>query len=431
MTKRNLTDRALKALKPADVAYDVMDSVVPGFGIRVGKEARTFILIARYPSNPKHPARRAIGKYGAIDLAGARQRARDWLELIRQGKDPQQEQADQRDGEARQRANTFAVVAADFIRDKLPGERKGKEVERDINRDLIPAWGPLAITAISALHIRRLINSKKADAPAQARNLLGIVKRLFSWAVEAGEYGLTTSPADRLKPSRIIGEKRKRDRILTDRELIALWRASAKIGQPCGAVYRLLMFSALRLNEAADAAKPEFDFDNGIWVIPAARMKGREGKARAHAVPLTPDILDIIKQLPEPTDGNFYFSTTAAQGATPVWVNDKIKKRLDDLMLTELRDIARERGEDPAKIELPHWVNHDIRRTVRSQLSRLKVSEEAREAVLAHARPGIKGTYDLYDYLDEKTEALTLWAARLRAIVSPAPANVVPFQRAG
>jgi integrase len=429
--KRNLTDRALKALKPADAHYDVMDSVVPGFGIRVGKEARTFILIARYPSNPKHPTRRAIGKYGAIDLAGARQRARDWLELIRQGKDPQQEQADQRAGEARQRANTFAVVAADFIRDKLPSERKGKEVERDINRDLIPAWGALPITGLSALDIRRLINTKKATAPAQARNLLGIVKRLLSWAVEAGEYGLTASPADRLKPSRIIGEKRKRDRVLSDRELIALWRATEKIGEPYGSIYRLLMFSGLRLNEAADAAKPEFEFDNGIWVIPAARMKGKESKARAHAVPLTPDILDIFKQRPEPTDGNFYFSTDAAKGASPVWVNDKIKKRMDELMLTELRDMARERGEDPTKIELPHWINHDIRRTVRSQLSRLKVSEEAREAVLAHARPGTKGTYDQHDYLDEKREALTLWAGRLRSIVAPMAANVVELKRAG
>jgi len=45
--------------------------------------------------------------------------------------------------------------------------------------------------------------------------------------------------------------------------------------------------------------------------------------------------------------------------------------------------------------------------------------------VLAHARPGIKGTYDLYDYLDEKREALELWAARLREIIKPQPDNVI------
>ena len=84
------------------------------------------------------------------------------------------------------------------------------------------------------------------------------------------------------------------------------------------------------------------------------------------------------------------------------------------------------RGDDPARVKLAHWRNHDIRRTVRSGLSRLKIAEEAREAVLAHARPGIKGVYDLHDYLDEKREALELWAARLRSIVEPPPpSNVI------
>jgi len=96
-------------------------------------------------------------------------------------------------------------------------------------------------------------------------------------------------------------------------------------------------------------------------------------------------------------------------------------------MLLTLRALARLRGEDLAEVSLPHFVNHDIRRTVRSHLSRLKTTEEAREAVLAHARPGIKGTYDLYDYLDEKREALELWAARLRSIVAPQPGNIIKF----
>ena len=77
--------------------------------------------------------------------------------------------------------------------------------------------------------------------------------------------------------------------------------------------------------------------------------------------------------------------------------------------------------------ELPAFVNHDIRRTVRTRLSALKISEEVRKAVLAHVRPGIKGAYDKYEYLEEKREALTLWNARLRSIIEPPPANVVPL----
>jgi hypothetical protein len=215
---------------------------------------------------------------------------------------------------------------------------------------------------------------------------------------------------------------------------------------PVGPVYRLLMFAALRLNEPTDASWPEFNptvvralrqrkSDERIdwtrlkpeqltWVIPAERMKGKDEDARAHLVPLTPDILMVLESLPLFKKGDFLFSTTFGEKA--VWISDKIKKKIDACMLLTLKALARMHGDDPAKVELAHWVNHDIRRTVRSNLSRLRVTEEAREAVIAHARPGIKGTYDLYDYADEKREALELWAARLRSIVEPpAPENNV------
>jgi integrase len=159
-------------------------------------------------------------------------------------------------------------------------------------------------------------------------------------------------------------------------------------------------------------------------------MKGKNHKARAHVVPLTDEMIAVLESLPRFTGkdaGLFLFSTTMGKG--PVWMNKKVKDRLDVRMVRTLRALARMRGEDPHKVVLPRWTNHDIRRTVRSNLSRLRVTEEAREAVLAHARPGIKGVYDLYDYFDEKREALELWAARLRSIVEPAPDNVVALRR--
>ncbi len=163
-----------------------------------------------------------------------------------------------------------------------------------------------------------------------------------------------------------------------------------------------------------------------LWTIPAERMKGKDGgkkQARAHAVLLTAEVLELLEGLPRFKKGKFLFSTTS--GRSPTWMGSKIKERLDRRMLLTLRALVRRRGDDPDEVTLPRFVNHGIRRTVRSHLSRLKVTEEAREAVLAHARPGIKGTYDLHDYLDEKREALELWAARLHGITEPKPDNVI------
>ena len=117
-------------------------------------------------------------------------------------------------------------------------------------------------------------------------------------------------------------------------------------------------------------------------------------------------------------------------GASSVCMSSFVKRLIDKRMLLTLRAMARRRGDDPNGVEFKPWVNHDIRRTVRSHLSRLRIPEEAREAVLAHARPGMKRVYDHHEYLEEKREALELWAARLRAITNPEPRpnNVVQLK---
>jgi integrase len=426
--RTTLNDRILRALKPPPDGkpYDVRDTVVPGLRVRVVKNGqRSFVLLGRFPGAP-HPTRRALGAYGAMTLAAARQKAQAWIELTNQGIDPTDQEKQRRLAEQQKRKNSFAAVAEDFIADKLPSERKGREVEQNIRQEFIPAWGPLPITEITDLHVIGLIKTKKRTAPAQARNLLGLAKRLFRWAVDQRCYGLKVSPCGDIKPLSIIGERSRVERILSDEELFALWRAVSCLKYPAGPAYQLLILTALRLNEVADAHWSEFDLKNELWIIPAQRMKGKNSKARPHAVPLTAEIKSILAELPRFNRGKFLFSTT--WGEKPVWISNKVKDRIDARMLRTLRAIARLRGEDAGAIELAPWTNHDIRRSVRSNLSRLRIAEEAREAVLAHVRSGIKGTYDLHDYLDEKREALELWAARLRSIVNPPPANVVGFR---
>jgi integrase len=158
------------------------------------------------------------------------------------------------------------------------------------------------------------------------------------------------------------------------------------------------------LNEVADAVWSEFDLPKGIWTIPAARMKGKNGRARPHTVPLTADITAILESLPRFNGGEHLFSFT--NGETAVHVSDKVKKKLDAAMTEKLG-------------ELPAWVNHDLRRTLRSRLSELRVSADVAEAILAHVKPGIRGVYDRYEHLDEKKHALETWAIRLRSIVEP------------
>jgi hypothetical protein len=95
----------------------------------------------------------------------------------------------------------------------------------------------------------------------------------------------------------------------------------------------------------------------------------------------------------------------------------KAKRTLDARMLAELKT-------------LPPFVIHDIRRTMRTGLSALPgVSDLVRELVIAHTKPGMHKVYNQFSYLDEKRHALEAWAARLRGIVAPSPANVIEIAK--
>jgi integrase len=458
--KRTLNDRTLKALKsaPKGETYDVMDAVVPGFGVRVSETGRkTFILIARFPES-KNPTRRKLGLYGALSLAQARDMARDWLELLRRGKDPKEETERRRIEQERSRANSFAAVAEHYIRHKVigsdperPHQRRGHRVARELRLIAsLPMWSDKVLSEISRTDVQTIVKSvrdhgmqralelhgvtgvrramHRGEGREQARNILTILKTFFAWAIAQNEYGIELSPARDLNAKALLGAKQVRDRALDDLELAALWRATERLGYPFRQVYRLLVLSGLRLSEVVNAEWGEFNLKDRLWIVPAHRMKGINGKARAHSVPLTDDMLAILSELPRFKGGDFLFSFCG--GRKPLTMKHQAKQRVDARMLRSLRALARMRGENITRVKLKPWTNHDIRRTCRSNLSKLRVDGDIAESILAHRKPGITGVYDVHDLLDERREALTAWSQRVREIVSPPPDNVVKLPAA-
>src|SRR6266567_6269028 len=119
MARRTLNDRIVKTVKVTGKTkdgkprerMDVMDALVPGFGVRVTNMGqRTYILAGRFPGKPNY-TRRELGRCGVLSLEAARTKARKWLELIGEGKDPAtEEERIERENQRRQKA-TFAAVA--------------------------------------------------------------------------------------------------------------------------------------------------------------------------------------------------------------------------------------------------------------------------------------------------------------------------------
>jgi integrase len=172
----------------------------------------------------------------------------------------------------------------------------------------------------------------------------------------------------------------------------------------------------------------QFSPDDLWWTIPSSRVKGKDSKARPFMVPLTVEMLKILENVPSLNNGDCLFSRNG--GETPAVVSTEVKHDLDTKMLDALREMARQRGTNPDNVELQAWVTHDLRRVVRSALSRLRVPQEVAETLLGHVRPGIQGVYDQHTYFDEKRDALTRWGALLQSIVNPSPtaSNVITLR---
>jgi hypothetical protein len=117
-------------------------------------------------------------------------------------------------------------------------------------------------------------------------------------------------------------------------------------------------------------------------------------------------------------------------GETPALILHSAKVRIDALMLRYLRALARLRGDDPAKVTLAPWVVHDLRRTVRTQLSKLKVDYTVRELCIGHSLKGLDRVYDQHPFVDEMRQAFEMWAGELRRIVAREQpvSNVVPLR---
>jgi integrase len=404
--KTQLTDLKLKkSLKPKEKAYDVMDAQQRAFGVRVMPSGeKTFILYRRFPGS-NSPVRRSLGSYGELSLAEAREKGREWLVKIKKGIDPSQEakrlQAKAIEAEQAKRTNTLGAAFEIYLKRQASRLRSGPKIQREMSREL-KDWMDLPLADITPSLVKATFQAMVDRGVSANANLVFVRTRaFFNWAIDSGDFNLSESPFSKIKPLVLFGPRKVGFRVLNDYEIAAFWRANEAMDYPSGKLYQLLLLTALRLNEAAKAKWSEIDLDSKLWVIPAARMKG----GADHSVPLTLDIITLLKSLPR-FHGDFLFSTG---GQKPIGGFSRTKARLDELMQADLQAQGR---------QFENFIIHDIRRTCRTQFSMLPMQPIVRELLLAHKQPGLHAVYDKHTYLNEKREALELWHEKLNAIVA-------------
>ena len=222
------------------------------------------------------------------------------------------------------------------------------------------------------------------------------------------------------------GTPAARDRVLDDNEVRWFWAACDDVGEPFGALLRLLLVTGARREEAAQMTRSEISGDGTTWTLPPARTKNR----RPHDVPLSPLARKIIADVRKIAGTPGYIFTTT--GRSPVSGFSRVKARLDQLMTKLARDEATAAGRDPADVKIPVWRLHDLRRTAVTGMARAGADLHVIERAVNHVSGsfgGIVATYQKHRYAQEVRGALEAWANLIEQITSPAGrGNVVPLR---
>ena len=322
-----------------------------------------------------------------INLSNARRAAQEQLAKTALGEDPTRERR-----EARARAAiTLGGLMATYIADKQKKGRRETTIS-NMRHHLNVHWEPLHEKPLDALdraeiarRHRQLVEECGPHAADRARSILST---FFVWAMREGlvEANPVANTNTATSPTR-------RERVLEDDELAALWRACR--GDDFGRIVRLLILTGQRRSEVAGMRWDEIDLAGAMWTIPSERMKN----GRPHEVPLSAPALEVIDTLSKRHGRDLVFGD--GEGAFSGF--SKAKAALGRRAGTAARP----------------WTLHDLRRTVSTRMNSLGVMPIVVEAVLSHvsgSRSGVAGTYNRSHYRPEKRDALDRWAAELARI---------------
>lgn len=414
MPTKKLTDLFVnKAKPPARGRVEYFDSVFGGLALRVTDRGhKSWSLFYQMGGRRR---RFTLGRYPVIKLAQARREASEALERVRQGVDPAVEK------KLRQLAplpgtDTFAIVLNDYLtRYALPNTAPGtfRETRRALNRDVLPEWRNLPISAITRAHAIKLVDEIAASgALVQANRTLARLRHFFNWTVERGR--LSASPIAGMKPPT---KERTRDRTLSDDEIRWFWSACETIGWPFGLLAKLLLLTAQRRDEVGGAQWLEIDLDKRAWVIPRHRTKND----RAHEVHLSDAAVQVLRTIPR-TDNGPMFTTNGRPVSGFSWGKNCIDAAMLDAKQDEL---------DHKADAIPHWILHDLRRTAATGMARCSIAPHVVDKVLNHVSGTIRGVaavYNRFEYLDERRVALEAWGQHITELVSPRPSNIVAIR---
>lgn len=370
-------------------------------------------------------------RHGQQSLTQARSIAGAWKAARRSGHDPAAEWEALLEQESQAEAAKLAEVEAEwkqptvndavdsFMQKIMAGKKSAPAIRYRLDR-LAALVGDRKIRDVTRQDVIAALDTiaqgerEGKTAKQLAGEVLTQAKRLWRFAAE--REWVADSPIEKLTRAAFDAKPNKRDVTLRLDELAAIWRALdnrelCKSDPVTIAAMKLLILTGQRESEVCEAEWAEFDFNAGLWRLPAERTKSK----RAHLVHLAPQAVTILQDLKPITGKKRHVF------ASPLRPKQAIYGRAVNNSLATMFKAGK----------LPNVTQchvHDFRRTLISRLPDLGFEPFLGHKIANHVLSGVFAHYNHNSYEEQRKAALEAWAARIETLT--AGANVAQLHRA-
>lgn len=394
-----LTDDVIRrAKRPTHGQTLLWDDLVSGFGVRLTPNFTSFVVQWRAPDGTK-PRESLRPRWPQLSAVPARELARKRLGQVlayseatetRELRVVVREWFERKTETASWRSRYRAKVDA-LIRHYVEGEETQRVKLSAAVRHAIDELGHRPVGKVTRSDVVRVADGLKRGA---AEQFLAVLSSFYNDMLDRG-VEISNPARNRF---RITGGRRVRHRTLTDAEVLKIWRALEKEGDPALAVFAVLAFTGTRRREATQMRHNELDLEAATWTLPPERRKTGESDPHPFTIHLHPHVLEALRRQPVLEGSPFVFWGRRDQ--RPFEFHHALMQRLHALGIDD-------------------WRLHDVRRYVRSGMARLGVSQAVAEMCLGHiAKSGLVAVYDTHRYIDEKRAAWQKWGDHLQALVN-------------
>ncbi len=388
-----LTDTLIKAAKPKpkpeeNKSYTLSDG--DKLGLIIKPNGSKLWEVRYYAPITKKRKNISLGAYPAISLKAARRKRDEINELLAKDIDPKEHRAKLRNTESNALKDTLLVYFNKLMELQTHSGLNPKTIEgkrKSFGRHILPALGSTPIVKLTPkMYSDQLAPLNAQKAFTAIKKIFSINKNLMRIAIADGviefdkiqslrqnypspnvQHAPTIRPEELPELMRVIKncESKKATKIAIEWQLRSLTRVS----------------------ETTNARWEQIDFKNNIWLIEAQDMKAN----RDHAIPLTHQMLELLKEAKKLNIGNSEFIFQGRDLSKPLCAQTPNK-------------VLRRNG---YKGKL---TSHGLRSIASTALNEQEFNKDVIESLLSHLdKDQVRRAYNRSEYLEQKRQIMCWW----------------------